>query len=164
MTMLVSILFLLLTLLICILILFLVACWYRTQKTNFSPRQKIFIKGTIPHNLPDGFYKGSVPGYELVWVGKEFDRENQTGINVLSIRGKTSKRYPFKMYIDKGIHDKNLGVIKIDYNISQNPVWLRPILDEIVQTDTNTYLGKVSLRLIPGFPFSLGFFYLKKDE
>jgi hypothetical protein len=39
---------------------------------------------------------------------------------------------------------------------------VRPILDEVVQTGKDAYFGKLELRLIPGYPFTLLFFDLNK--
>ncbi len=120
--------------------------------------QKVFLSGKIPNPLPDGFYKGSLRKLKTSWQGKKFDAKNSTGINLIS--GK--ELYPFKTYIAKGLADKNLDVLKIDYDIPGNPFWLRFILDEIVETSPNHCLGKVHIKLIPGLPITLGFFQLEK--
>lgn len=118
---------------------------------------KNFLKGTFPSPLPNGFYKGKVQNLNTKWKGKIFDASSSTGINLFGDK----KVYPFKTYKGKGLQDKNLDVLKIDYNISENPFWIRFILDEIVQIAPGKYLGKVLLRLIPNFPFSLGYFKLE---
>ncbi len=120
--------------------------------------KKNFLKGTYPSPLPNGFYKGTVQNLNTNWKGKIFDASSSAGVNLFGDK----KVYPFKTYKGKGLQDKNLDVLKIDYNIPKNPFWLRFILDEIVQIDTDKYLGKVHLRLIPGLPFSLGYFRLER--
>lgn len=134
----------------------------RTWKTEHSENEKRFLAGKVPSPLPSGIYKGSVTGIDVPWKGKSFNKEKQTGINVLEDNGKKIEKFPFKTYIGKGIMDKNLDVFKIDYNISQNPFWLRIILDEIVEVKKNTYLGKVHIVLPLGIIFSLGYFNLEK--
>ncbi len=129
---------------------------YRTRQTQDSSNQKIFLSGKVPNPKPAGFYKGSV-SFKTTWQGKKFDASSSSGINLIS--GK--EQYPFKTYIGIGIQDRSLDVYKIDYNIPQNPFWLRFILDEIVETSPGKYLGKVHINLF-GFPFSLGYFQLKK--
>src|SRR3989344_3788857 len=57
---------------------------------------------------------------------------------------------------------KKFDVLKIDYNVKGNPFWLRLIVDEIVQIAPNEYLGKMNLKIIPGFPFGILYFELKK--
>lgn len=120
--------------------------------------QKLFISGKVPSPKPNGFYKGYLVGPKTFWQGKKFDSVSSTGINL--IRGK--EVYPFKTYVGKGLKDKDLDVLKIDYNIPRNPFWVRFILDEIVQIGVNKYLGKVHLKIIPGFPLTLGYFRLEK--
>ncbi len=131
---------------------------FRTWQVQKSPNQKIFLSGHVPNPKPDGAYKGSVGNIKTGWQGKKFDATSSSGINLIS--GK--KQYPFKTYTEKGLADKNLDVFKIDYNVPQNPLWLRLILDEIVEVSPNHYLGKVHLKIIPGLPFSLGYFNLEK--
>lgn len=141
-----------------LLLLLLLIGLIRTWRVQSNPNQKLFLSGKIPSSLPDGFYKGSVTGLKTSWQGKKFDASSSAGINIIN----DQPIYPFKTYIGKGLQDKNLNVFKIDYNIIGNPFWLRFILDEIIETKTNQYLGKVHLNLIPGFPFSLGYFRLEK--
>ena len=128
----------------------------RTWMVQNSSNQKLFLKGKIPDPKPNGLYKGFV-NFKTGWQGKKFDPTFATGINIID--GK--EKYPFKTYISKGLTDK-IDVYKIDYNIAQNPLRLRFILDEIVEVGKEKYLGKVHLNLIPGLPFSLGYFRLEK--
>ena len=130
---------------------------YKTWQTQNSPNQKLFLSGKISNPKPDGPYKGSV-NFKTSWQGKKFDASSSSGINLID--GKES--YPFKTYTGKGLQDKNLDVFKIDYNIVQNPFWLRFILDEIVEVSPDKFLGKVHLKLIPALPFSVGYFRLEK--
>ena len=144
-------------LVITIFILLLLAGLLRTWKTQTSPNQKLFLNSHLPNPLPGGLYKGSV-NFQTNWQGKKFDLANSSGINI--INGKEA--YPFKTYTGKGLADKNLEVLRIDYNLPSNPLWLRFILDEMVQTQPQKYLGKVHINFIPGIHFTLGFFKLEK--
>ena len=134
---------------------------YRNFKTQANVNNKIFLKGTIPSKFPDGFYKGTVKELNTAWAGKEFNAKEMNGINIFHEEGQTSKKYPFHLYRGKGLADKNLEVIKIDYDLPQNPIWLRFILDEIVETGKDQYLGKLHIRF-PGVSFALGYFTLQK--
>ena len=148
----------LLTLIFLIVTLLLIFALLRTWKTQTGSNQKLFLSGHIPNPLLDGIYKGSVIGLKTNWQGKKFDAKNSAGINIID----NKEKYPFKTYIGKGLQDTNLRVYKIDYNISQNPLWLRFILDEIVEVEKGKYLGKVHINLIPKVPISLGYFRLEK--
>ena len=150
----------LLILIALILIPLLVLGILRTIQTQNSSSQKLFLAGKIPSPKPDGSYKGSAGGRSDIagWRGKKFDATNSAGINLVG----NSEKFPFKTYTGTGLADKDLQVFKIDYDIPKNPFWLRLILDEIVETSPNHYLGKIHLKIIPGFPFSLGYFKLEK--
>ncbi len=135
--------------------------WGRTWQIEHSKNQSIFASGKVPNPLPSGLYSGSVPGHKVSWLGKKFDATSSTGINVFQQGSTTVEEYPFKTYVGKGLRDKGISVLKIDYNSPSNPFWLRFILDEIVEVSPGQYLGKLHV-IIATFPFTLGYFELKK--
>ncbi len=130
----------------------------RSYMVAHSPSEKIFLAGTVPSPLPNGFYKGAVNAPKMGWRGKTFEASSSTGFNNIG----DQEKYPFKTYLGKGLQDKGLEVLKIDYDISKNPFYIRLIVDEIVQTAPNKYLGKVHLKLPLGLNFALGYFSLQK--
>ncbi len=145
--------------LLCIIIGVLLFATFRTQ---MSSNQKIFLGGKVPLQSPDGLYRGSAV-HTFSWLGKRFDAKNSGGINIFrNSDGTEGERYPFKTYIASGIRDTNLQVIKIDYNLPENPFWLRMVLDEIVETAPGKYVGKLHLRITSGTSFALGYFFLEK--
>jgi hypothetical protein len=130
---------------------------YQTRKMERSANQAKFRGGQLPNPLPDGPYKGNAfTGLGRNWQGKVFNRSQSTGINQFA----DGQRYAFKTYAAAGLRDKDRQVLRIDYNQSGNPLWLRFIVDEIVQTSPGHYLGKIHVKIIPGLPFSLGYFEL----
>ena len=134
----------------------------RTWQLEHSANQKLFISGTIPNPLPNGLYKGTVPGHTFSWLGKKFNAADSSGINLFKDGSATTEKYPFKTSLGLGLRDHSLNVLQIDYNIPANPFWLHPILDEIVEIYPGHYLGKLQARFIPGFPFTLSYFELTK--
>lgn len=127
-----------------------------------EPNQQEFLTGKLPNPKLDGLYNGSM-GFDTAWVGKKLDSQTETGINLIKDKkGKTHEKYPFKTYVGKGLFDENLFVMKLDYNVKGNPFWVKWIVDEIVEVTPNEYLGKMHLKIIPGFPFSVLYFELKK--
>lgn len=135
----------------------------RTLQVEATPNQSKFINGTGEVIL-DGFYKGSVNNAQGNWQGKTFRySQSQTGINNFKENGKEVTKYPFRTSIRKGLRDP-IKVVQVDYNIPANPIWVRPLLDEVVQVDENKYLGKIHYRILPGFPFTIGFFELHKVD
>lgn len=133
-----------------------------TIQAHYNPNWQRFAHGTTPSPLPDGFHKGSVSGNAGSWQGKKFDAANMSGLNIFKENGVLVEKYPFKTYISQGVQDKNLQTMKIDYNLPGNALWLRLLLDEIVQVAPHHYLGKVQVRFIPGLPFTFGYFELQK--
>ncbi len=153
----------LIKLLIVLLSVVVILGMVRTWQMETSRNQILFAGGKAPEIALDGFYNGLVEGLEISWMGKKFDAATQTGINVFDDgNGVQEERYPFKTAFAKGIEDKHTDVITIDYNIPTNPFWLRPIIDEIVEVAPDTYLGKLHVRLIPGYPFTVSYFELSK--
>ncbi len=139
----------------------LIIAFARTWQMENSANQLVFAKGTVPTPIPDGLYKGTVPGHEVSWLGKKFASSTSSGINVFSEESTTTEKYPFKTSLTKGLRDRNLDVVKIDYNQSPNPFWLRFVVDEIVETAPAQYLGKLHINIY-GFTFTLAYFELKK--
>jgi len=134
----------------------------RSIQIKHKPEQKEFLSGKVPSKMPDGFYKGTVKGLKVPWLGKKFDSAQMSGINVFKEQNKTTENYPFTLSVGKGIQDKDLTVLKIDYSDNKHPWWLRYILDEVVEIAPGKLLGKVHIMLIPGLPCTIGYFELKK--
>jgi hypothetical protein len=102
----------------------------------------------------------------MPWLGKTFSSSSQAGDNIFTqtsyplarifnpfYRGyqrdsKDSYRaFAFHTYIAPGLMDTDRMVLKIDYNLQQNPaLTVRRVLDELVQLSDNLYLGKAHVR------------------
>lgn len=102
----------------------------------------------------------------LPWQGKTFDAERQSGDNIFtrdSLRlahiywpgygayqddgPATYRAFRFRTYIAAGLADPDRQVLKIDYSLPENPgATIRHVLDELVQVDDATYLGKAHMR------------------
>ncbi|MBP9695155.1 MAG: hypothetical protein KBD73_01985 [Candidatus Magasanikbacteria bacterium] len=133
-----------------------------TIGSSFTKNQKIFEQGSLLGMIPDGRYRGSIDVPQKSWVGKKFDREQGKGVNIVSLLGKESESFPFITRIEKGSHDSELDVLVLDYNLPENPWWLRRVKDEVVEVSPSKYLGKVHFRFFPGYPFTIGFFHLER--
>jgi hypothetical protein len=134
-----------------------------TWSTQHSDLQQQFLLGSMPETLPDGPYRGTVPGYAGAWEGKVFDGANGRGKNLFRSGTALEPKYPFLLERSKGLRDPQLQVLRLNYNVEGNPGWLRLVTDEMVQTGSGKYLGKVYATLVPGYPFALGFFELSKN-
>lgn len=149
-----------------------------------SPYQSMFLRGSVPNPSPDGFHPGLAHvllDKKIPWLGKSFDPKTQTGFNIFTPTGArilktitasyskfsqnsdgTTNAYYFKTYIEKGKKDTELDVIKLDYGFPENPWIIRIILDEIVAISSNSYLGKIHVKFLPGFFVTIGYFGLQK--
>lgn len=149
----------LLIVILAVFITFFALLFYRSQRVeNSIIQKKDFSTGIFPSPLPDGSYIGFIQALETSWKGKRFEASNSSGINMIGEK----EVYPFKTYKAKSLTNSNLEVLRLDYNLPQNPFWLRFITDEIVQHTLSKLTGKVYLNLIPGYPLPLGFFKLEK--
>lgn len=147
-----------------------------------SPYQKQFAQGRVPAPLPQGFHPGVAHvlfDKQTPWLGKFFDREQQLGHNIFTPLGArilkfaspfyrqfsrnedgNTRAYYFKTWVGKGKKDRALDVLKLDYDMPENPLFIRIILDEVVEITPQQYLGKIHVKLLPGFWISIGYFAL----
>ncbi len=107
---------------------------------------------------PNGFYKGKLLNLNsssliysfaellakiwLPWQGKMFYSETKEGDNV--IFGK--HKFPFKFYKGKSLDGAKTEVMILDYNLPENPTKVRKVIDELVLTKKNYYLGKAYIK------------------
>ena len=102
----------------------------------------------------------------MPWQGKTFDASRQRGDNIFTkdsyllarlfnplYRGfvndgpDTYRGFAFQTFTAPGLFDKDRQVLKIDYDLKENPVLtVRRVLDELVQVDDRLYLGKAHVR------------------
>jgi hypothetical protein len=137
---------------------------YFTSRTVWDGRHAVFAGGVVPDPLPNGRYRGSVPGYQglaAAWAGKQFDAPNGTGTNLVRASGGVQETAPFRTYQDRSFRDPGQSVLRVDYDIPENPPWLRICTDELVQLEPGRLLGKAIVRLIPGRPLTMLFFELE---
>jgi hypothetical protein len=73
-----------------------------------------------------------------------------------------TRAYYFKTYVGKGEKDGDTDVFKLDYDMPENPFWIRAILDEVVEISPGRYLGKIHVKVLPGVYVSVGYFGLKE--
>jgi hypothetical protein len=150
-----------------------------------SPYQRTFVAARAPDPLPDGFHPGEAHvlfDKQTPWLGKSFDAKNQIGFNIFTPLGArilkfasplyrkfsvneegNTRAYYFKTSVGKGKKDVDTDVFKLDYDMPENPFWIRAILDEVVEIAPQEYLGKIHVRLLPGFFISIGYFGLRKQ-
>lgn len=130
----------------------LTACSFHAER---MPANDAFKAGKVPAVALDGDYKGTF-SRKVSWQGKEFEAANNSGINNFE----NDQRYPFKTYEANSLKGDQ-KVLKIDYSQPKNPLWLRGIVDELVQTGPDEYQGKVYAKLGP-LSFTLTYFQLGK--
>lgn len=157
-----------------------------TVLVGMGRRQKEFAGGSVPQTAPEGFYNGSaylLGGGPVPWLGKSFDSAKSLGFNIFTPKGAAllkilmplyklfrpntegnTDAFFFKTRTGPALKDGPLDVIKLDYDSAENPFLIRIILDEIVETAPEQYLGKVHLKVFPGIYSTIGFFGLQKKS
>lgn len=131
---------------------------FLTINSRNDSRQSQFLNGKVP--VLSGPHNGTA-AMQGSWLGKEFFNDN-TGINNFKNGDLIEKQIPFKTYTGKSISDPQIDVLKIDYNIPENPFYLRFILDELVEIEEGMYLGKLHFTLLPFVPFTITYFALEE--
>lgn len=148
-----------------------------------SERQKQFLRASAPTAPPDGFYRGSaylLGNSSVPWLGKSFERENAKGFNIFTPTGASllkimtpfyklfrknpdgnTDAYYFRTSVGAGFKDKDVKVFKLDYDSPENPFLIRIILDEMVEIGPQEFLGKVHMKVFPGYYATIGFFGLR---
>jgi hypothetical protein len=148
-----------------------------------DPLPRDFLKGrpiTATTWAPLDAIGRRVAALYMPWLGKSFDPAAGEGFNVLttaalgpmkvlwpgyrSLRqyGDRVDAFPFTTRVAPGELDPQTDVLKIDYDSDANPTMIiRSILDELVQIDHGTYLGKVLYRIRSRFR-RIGFFTLER--
>jgi len=151
---------------------------------NRGRRHREFIAGGLPENAPDGFYRGTAHvlfDRPVPWLGKSFAAADQLGFNIFTPQGASilkilsplykrfglnadgnTDAYYFQTRTGPGLKDRDVNVIKLDYDAPENPLPVRIILDEIVEIAPEQFLGKIHVKVFPGFFTTIGYFGLKK--
>ena len=157
-----------------------------TYLVGQSKRQRDFIDGRTPTIAPDGFYKGSaymLGNRPVPWLGKSFKSGNAKGFNVFTPKGASllklmtplyklfhldgdgnTDAYYFKTGTGSAFKDADVSVFKLDYDLPENPFLIRIILDEMVEVAPNEFLGKVHMKVFPGYYATIGFFGLNRER
>lgn len=151
-----------------------------------SPYHQTFVQGRAPKFPPDDFHPGKAHvllDKQTPWLGKSFDSENQIGFNIFTPFGAkilkiaspfypkfsvneegNTRAYYFKTWVGKGLKDTGVDVLKLDYAaMRENPLFIRIILDEVVEVAPQKYLGKIHVKLLPGFFVTIGYFGLTEQ-
>lgn len=138
-----------------VVIVIMIATFIWNWTVESQPANKAFLNGKQPSPALNGPYKGTW-GNTTSWKGKEFDAAKNTGLNIID----GTKKYPFETSTAKSLHSDQ-QVLKLNYNVSGNPLWLRFIVDEVVQTAPGKYQGKVYF-YIPMLALTVTYFQLEK--
>ena len=120
----------------------------------------------------------------LPWKGKTFDASRNVGDNIFTrdslllahilwpfyrkyveVGPQTYRAFAFRTYIAAGFQDPDRQVLKIDYDLPENPpLSIRRVLDELVQLDDGYYLGKAHLHWLWGTWQMVAFFALRTES
>ncbi len=116
----------------------------------------------------------------MPWLGKTFSPSTATGLNRFTPTTATRvwlralfprhqpevntaagrlEAFPFRTCVGSGKLDRDVSVLKIDYDFEVNPTLIRHILDELLQIAPRRYMGKVLFRSGTRY-YRIGFFSL----
>ena len=145
------------------------------RPTGFLPGRLVTMSVTRPS---DAFVRWVTSLY-MPWLGKSFDPAHEAGINMLTPSARSQLKvlwpsyepqdsadgnleaFPFRTRVAPGEVDPDVDVLKIDYDFEENPSFIiRRILDELVQIDDGSYLGKILFRRRNSW-HRIGFFSLR---
>ena len=118
------------------------------------------------------------------WIGKTFDPYQQKGDNILDrhahpwfalflpfYRGKrpdsatTFRALKFRTYAAPALKEKDVTVLKIDYDLPGNPSFsIRRVLDELVELADGFYLGRAYFHWWWGPWQRVAYFSLRKSD
>lgn len=115
----------------------------------------------------------------MPWRGKSFNASTHEGVNIVAKSARLPLKalwpsyepereladrlevFPFRTLVGPGEIDRDVRVLKIDYDFERNPSFIiRNILDELVQIEDGLYLGKILYRW-KGSHKPAGFFSLQ---
>lgn len=119
----------------------------------------------------------------LPWLGKAFYQSQRSGENIFALDSymlarifnpfydgffpdgpQTYQGFAFHTYIAPGLVDRDRQVLKIDYNLKENPsLTIRRVLDELVQVDKDLYLGKAHVHWWWGHWQTIAYFTLARN-
>lgn len=117
----------------------------------------------------------------MPWLGKAFDAERAEGVNLLSMESlwltrllwpfyrhrqpdgpRRYRAFRFRTFLGPGKFDGGQAVLKIDYDLPENPrLDVRRVLDEVVQVEEGVYLGKWHIHWWWGQWSTVAFFVLR---
>lgn len=118
----------------------------------------------------------------MPWQGKVFDADRADGSNIFTCDSwrlahlfwpfyrhyqvdgaQTYRAFAFHTRTGPGLLDPDVTVLKIDYNLPENPVLnVRRVLDEVVQIADGLYLGKAHLHWWWGRWQTVAYFTLRR--
>jgi hypothetical protein len=119
----------------------------------------------------------------MPWLGKQFDARRAAGTNLFARSSlplaalfnptyrafvndgqRAYRAFRFRTSLGHGLMDRDLEVLKIDYNLPENPAaTVRRVLDELVQLDDRVYLGKAHLLWWWGSWQTVAYFALHRE-
>ena len=157
---------------------------FRAGDTPDSCLHGRYVGELLALDLAPGFtpLAQKITGWWMPWQGKIFDATQARGANIfvrhslpwarlfwpcyrhfVHNRAQTYRAFTFRTWVGPGESDPDLQVLKIDYNLPENP---RPticrVLEELVQVAEGLYLGKAHVHWWWGRWQMLAYFTLRQ--
>ena len=77
------------------------------------------------------------------WAGMRIDTEDG-GVNHIGFPPLVFDRYGFESYVER---DKKAGALVLDYDLKENPYWIRRLKERLREIEDGLFLGKSYLRV-----------------
>jgi hypothetical protein len=115
-----------------------------------------FAAGSFPAPLPRGYYHEPIPAGRTSWSGKTFLVTGMKGTDGRRSDGTDVVTASFSLRKAPQIGNAEKDALVLDFNVPGTPPWLRPELDELVETTPDAFLVKRYYRL-PGKMLYMGY-------
>lgn len=115
-----------------------------------KPLGRMLAVRSLSGGILGGWLRAFAGSRSFVWDGKTFtsiDDRRGRGINRVSLPGVLGKQslFPFETRVDASAVDGRRAII-LDYDLPENPAYIRAIHDEIREVEPGLYLGPAMVK------------------
>lgn len=141
-------------------------CPHRMSAIAGAPRGSVLAAMALDRGIPARMRSAIVSSSLFPWAGKTFDTVNERhgkGINRINLLGRAAPTwFPFEtVFADSAIDGK--PCIKLDYDLPQNPFFIRAIVDELREAAPGLLFGPAQIRIGQRAPLPVLYFALAYD-
>lgn len=141
-------------------------CPHRMGVIAGVPRGSVLAVAALDRGAPARVRRAVTASSMFPWAGKNFETVNERhgkGINRINLLGRAAPTwFPFEtVFADSAIDGK--PCIKLDYDLPQNPFFIRAIVDELREAAPGLLFGPAQIRIGQRQPAPVLYFALAYD-